>query len=105
MELLAAGQDKKRADMAVSKMDLGPMIKRAQAKIAADAAEIPKVIVKRPRSVTDLIQKYEDMGKATDLSPRLRKPMKLSMAPFASRPRMSSLPASVLRVAPRGIVQ
>ena len=78
-------------------IDVDKVMRTIQAKLASQAAVKPKIIIKRPRSVVDMIEAIEARGMPTDLNPRLRKPVDLPQEAFESRPRVSSLPAPAVR--------
>ena len=83
--------------MAGMQIDLDKVMRTIQAKLASKAAAEPKIILKRPRSVVDIIEQIEARGMPTDLSPRIKKPIDLPLEAFESRPRVSSLPAPAVR--------
>ena len=83
--------------MAGMSIDVDKVMRTLQAKLASRAAATPKILIKRPRSVADMVEQIEARGMPTDLSPRIKKPIDLPLEAFESRPRVSSLPAPAVR--------
>lgn len=69
---------------------LGNALMRAKAKLLTKRTAERRASVAPSRSISDIITEVESKGLPTDLSPRLRKPMKLQMEAFQSRPQVTS---------------
>ena len=69
---------------------LGNALMRAKAKLLTKRSAERRASVAPSRSISDIITEVESKGLPTDLSPRLRKPMKLQMEAFQSRPQVTS---------------
>ena len=104
-ELLNTNLAKKRTEILSGRVELGSIIKATKAKNASDAAAEPKIVVTKRGRVPNMVARIEGNFKETDLSPRNRKTFRLDTQTFKARPRMSSLPAPILRIAPSALVQ
>ena len=89
VQLLQKGQQRKRSEIEVVMPHLGDALLKAKAKLLTKKAGELKPSVLPPRSISDIIEQIESKGLPTDLSPRLRNPLKLQMDAFTSRPQVS----------------
>ena len=80
----------KGSDMEQIVPHLGNALMRAKAKLLTKRTAERRASVAPSRSISDIITEVESKGLPTDLSPRLRKPMKLQMEAFQSRPQVTS---------------
>ena len=80
----------KGSDMEQIVPHLGNALMRAKAKLLTKRTAERRASVAPSRSISDIITEVESKGLPTDLSPRLRKPMKLQMEAFQSRPQLTS---------------
>ena len=93
VQLFQKGGQQKRNEIEQIVPHLGDALMRAKAKLLTKQAGEGKASIVAPRSISDIITEIESKGMPTDLSPRLRKPIKLQMEAFRSRPVSTFGPA------------
>ena len=90
VELLKMKQKNKEAEFA--QVHLGSALLRAKSRLQTRRVTDRRASIVAPRPVSDIITEIESKGLPTDLSPRLRKPLKLQMDVFRSRPQFGFRP-------------
>ena len=90
LELLKMKQKNKEAEFA--QVHLGSALLRAKSRLQTRRGADRRASIVAPRPVSDIITEIESKGLPTDLSPRLRKPLKLQMDVFRSRPQFGFRP-------------
>ena len=90
IQLFQKEKQMKGSDMEQIVPHLGNALMRAKAKLLTKRTAERRASVAPSRSISDIITEVESKGLPTDLSPRLRKPMKLQMEAFQSRPQVTS---------------
>ena len=90
VQLFQKEKQMKGSDMEQIVPHLGNALMRAKAKLLTKRTAERRASVAPKRSISDIITEVESKGLPTDLSPRLRKPMKLQMEAFQSRPQLTS---------------
>ena len=90
VQLFQKEKQMKGSDMEQIVPHLGNALMRAKAKLLTKRTAERRASVAPSRSISDIITEVESKGLPTDLSPRLRKPMKLQMEAFQSRPQLTS---------------
>ena len=90
LELLKMKQKNKEAEFA--QVHLGSALLRAKSRLQTRRGADRRASIVAPRPVSDIITEIESKGLPTDLSPRLRKPLKLQMDVFRSRPQVGVRP-------------
>mgnify|MGYP003328625367 CR=1 FL=1 len=93
LQILTQKQKNKEAQFA-GVQHLGNAVLRAKSRLQTKRAAERRASIVAPRSASEIITEIESKGMPGDLSPRMRKPMKLQMDTFRGRPQVGFGPAS-----------
>ena len=97
-------KNKKKGEIYSGRVDLGAKVQAWKAKNRSEEAAEPTIVVTKRGRVPSMVARIENGFKETIDSPRNRKEFKLNTQ-FKARPRMSSLPAPMLRITQAALAQ